>query len=133
VNSRGRPGSSASSNSDCAGALLASSGPGLSPSSSMGSLSSEKSTLNPYAKVCLEIIKNIYLDYFLNMPLANTFGCLFLFFISVIRNLNLIPMPRVSPLLKCLLGPLPQCQMAPSIFNLMFLIYHICMACLWEL
>ncbi|XP_024453823.1 polyadenylate-binding protein-interacting protein 3 isoform X4 [Populus trichocarpa] len=50
VNSRGRPGSSTSSNSDCAGALLASSGPGLSPSSSMGSLSSEKSTLNPYAK-----------------------------------------------------------------------------------
>jgi len=53
VNSRGRPGSSASSNSDRAGALPASSGPGLSPSSSMGSLSSEKSTLNPHAKVCL--------------------------------------------------------------------------------
>ncbi|XP_011040052.1 PREDICTED: polyadenylate-binding protein-interacting protein 4-like isoform X4 [Populus euphratica] len=50
VNSRGRPGSSTSSNSDCAGTLRASSGPGLSPSSSMGSLSSEKSTLNPYAK-----------------------------------------------------------------------------------
>ena len=56
LNSRGRPGSSASSNSDYAGALPASSGAGLSPSSSMGSLSSEKSTLNPYAKVCLEII-----------------------------------------------------------------------------
>ncbi|CAK7356548.1 unnamed protein product [Dovyalis caffra] len=50
VNSRGRPGSSTSSNSDCAGALAASSGPGLSPSSSIGSLSSEKSTLNPHAK-----------------------------------------------------------------------------------
>jgi hypothetical protein len=33
--------------------MPASSGPGLSPSSSMGSLSSEKSTLNPHAKVCL--------------------------------------------------------------------------------
>ncbi|KAJ6696151.1 ATAXIN-2-like protein [Salix koriyanagi] len=50
LNPRGRPGSSASSNSDCAGALPAYSGAGLSPSSSMGSLSSEKSTLNPYAK-----------------------------------------------------------------------------------
>ncbi|XP_022715224.1 polyadenylate-binding protein-interacting protein 3-like isoform X2 [Durio zibethinus] len=50
VNSRGRPASSTSSNSDCVGAVLASSGPGLSPSSSMGSLSSEKSTLNPHAK-----------------------------------------------------------------------------------
>ena len=52
VNSRGRSGSSTSSNSDCVAAVSASSGPGLSPSSSMGSLSSEKSTLNPYAKVC---------------------------------------------------------------------------------
>ncbi|XVE88654.1 hypothetical protein DITRI_Ditri19aG0086800 [Diplodiscus trichospermus] len=50
VNSRGRPGSSTSSNSDYVGAVSASSGPGLSPSSSMGSLSSEKSTLNPHAK-----------------------------------------------------------------------------------
>ncbi|XWS16189.1 hypothetical protein CRYUN_Cryun34aG0063700 [Craigia yunnanensis] len=50
VNSRGRPGSSTSSNSDCVGAVSASSGPGLSPSSSVGSLSSEKSTLNPNAK-----------------------------------------------------------------------------------
>ncbi|XP_022721561.1 polyadenylate-binding protein-interacting protein 4-like [Durio zibethinus] len=39
-----------SSNSDCIGAVSASSGPGLSPSSSVGSLSSEKLTLNPYAK-----------------------------------------------------------------------------------
>lgn len=51
VNSRGRPSSSTSSNSDYVGAVSASSGPGLSPSSSMGSLASEKSTLNPHAKV----------------------------------------------------------------------------------
>ncbi|KAJ4836846.1 hypothetical protein Tsubulata_018475, partial [Turnera subulata] len=52
LNSRGRPGSSTSSNSECVGAVsnLASGGPGLSPSSSVGSLSSEKSTLNPHAK-----------------------------------------------------------------------------------
>ncbi|XP_039060116.1 polyadenylate-binding protein-interacting protein 3-like [Hibiscus syriacus] len=50
VNSRGQPGSSTSSNSDSVAAILASSGPGLSPSSSVGSLSSEKSTLNPHAK-----------------------------------------------------------------------------------
>ncbi|XP_039070369.1 polyadenylate-binding protein-interacting protein 3-like isoform X1 [Hibiscus syriacus] len=50
VNSRGQPGSSTSSNSDSVAAVSASSGPGLSPSSSMGSLSSEKSTLNPHAK-----------------------------------------------------------------------------------
>lgn len=53
VNSRGRPGSSASSNSERAAAASASGGPGLSPSSSVGSLSSEKSTLNPHAKVRL--------------------------------------------------------------------------------
>ncbi|PPR96206.1 hypothetical protein GOBAR_AA24463 [Gossypium barbadense] len=40
----------ASSNSDCVAAVSASSGSGLSPSSSMGSLSSKKSTLNPHAK-----------------------------------------------------------------------------------
>lgn len=51
VNSRGRPSSSTSSASDCVGATPASIGPGLSPSSSVGSLSSEKSTLNPHAKV----------------------------------------------------------------------------------
>lgn len=52
AHSRGRPGSAASSNSDCVGAASVSNGPGsgLSPSSSMGSLTSEKSTLNPYAK-----------------------------------------------------------------------------------
>ncbi|KAK9281572.1 hypothetical protein L1049_004475 [Liquidambar formosana] len=50
LNSRGRPGSSTSSTSDCLGAASASSGPGLSPSSSVGSLSSEKFTLNPHAK-----------------------------------------------------------------------------------
>ncbi|KAK8559894.1 hypothetical protein V6N13_016626 [Hibiscus sabdariffa] len=50
VNSRGQPGSSTSSNSDSVAAVSASSAPGLSPSSSMGSLSSEKSTLNPHAK-----------------------------------------------------------------------------------
>lgn len=49
LNSIGRPGSSVSLNSD--GAAGTSSGPVLSPSSSMGSLSSEKSTLNPRAKV----------------------------------------------------------------------------------
>ncbi|TQD92863.1 hypothetical protein C1H46_021533 [Malus baccata] len=50
VNSHGRPGSSASSNSEFPAAASASGGPGLSPSSSRGSLSSEKSTLNPHAK-----------------------------------------------------------------------------------
>lgn len=50
VSSRVRPSSSASSTSDCGGGASASGGPGLSPSSSMGSLSSEKSTLNPHAK-----------------------------------------------------------------------------------
>ncbi|MBA0811594.1 hypothetical protein Gohar_003474, partial [Gossypium harknessii] len=50
VNARGQPGSSKPSNSDCVAVSSASSGPGLSPSSSMGSLSSEKSTLNPHAK-----------------------------------------------------------------------------------
>ncbi|KAF7843567.1 polyadenylate-binding protein-interacting protein 3-like isoform X1 [Senna tora] len=50
INTRGRPGSSASSGSECVGGLAASSGPGLSPSSSVGSLSSERSTLNPNAK-----------------------------------------------------------------------------------
>ncbi|KAJ4717830.1 polyadenylate-binding protein-interacting protein 3-like [Melia azedarach] len=50
VISRARPGSSASTDSDCLVAAPASSAPGLSPSSSMGSLSSEKSTLNPHAK-----------------------------------------------------------------------------------
>ncbi|EEF41019.1 conserved hypothetical protein [Ricinus communis] len=50
ANSRGRPGSSTSSNSECVGAPSVSNGPALTPSSSMGSLTSEKSTLNPYAK-----------------------------------------------------------------------------------
>ncbi|KAM2205491.1 hypothetical protein EV2_025556 [Malus domestica] len=50
VNSHGRPGSSASSNSEFPATVSSSGGPGLSPSSSMGSLSSEKSTLNPHAK-----------------------------------------------------------------------------------
>ncbi|XP_009372375.2 polyadenylate-binding protein-interacting protein 3 isoform X1 [Pyrus x bretschneideri] len=50
VNSHGRPGSSASSNSEFPAAASVSGGPGLSPSSSLGSLSSEKSTLNPHAK-----------------------------------------------------------------------------------
>ncbi|KAJ9537471.1 LOW QUALITY PROTEIN: hypothetical protein OSB04_030204, partial [Centaurea solstitialis] len=48
--SRARPGSSASSTSECGNPAPAASGPGLSPSSSMGSLTSEKSTLNPHAK-----------------------------------------------------------------------------------
>ncbi|TKY64293.1 Polyadenylate-binding protein-interacting protein 4 [Spatholobus suberectus] len=47
VISRGRLGSCTSLGSDC---VAATSGPGLSPSSSLGSLSSEKSTLNPNAK-----------------------------------------------------------------------------------
>ncbi|XP_068661963.1 polyadenylate-binding protein-interacting protein 3-like isoform X2 [Aristolochia californica] len=50
VSHRGRPGSSTSSTSECHGASSASSGPGLSPSSSVGSLLSEKSSLNPNAK-----------------------------------------------------------------------------------
>ncbi|KAG9457714.1 hypothetical protein H6P81_002222 [Aristolochia fimbriata] len=50
VGHRGRPGSSTSSTSEYAGATSALSGPGLSPSSSVGSLSSEKSLLNPNAK-----------------------------------------------------------------------------------
>ncbi|KAM1717273.1 hypothetical protein COP2_025410 [Malus domestica] len=50
VNSHGRPGSSASSNSEFPATVSSSGGPGLSPSSSMGSLSSEKSTLNPHVK-----------------------------------------------------------------------------------
>ncbi|XP_008797716.1 polyadenylate-binding protein-interacting protein 4-like [Phoenix dactylifera] len=45
-----RPVSSTSSTSECVGAGSVSGGPGLSPSSSVGSLSSEKSTLNPNAK-----------------------------------------------------------------------------------
>ncbi|KAL5700541.1 Polyadenylate-binding protein-interacting protein 3 [Ranunculus cassubicifolius] len=48
---RGRPGSSTSSTSERATPGPAASGPGLSPSSSMGSLASEKSTLNPFAKL----------------------------------------------------------------------------------
>ncbi|TYK07254.1 polyadenylate-binding protein-interacting protein 3 isoform X1 [Cucumis melo var. makuwa] len=48
LNSSGRPGSSVSLNSECAAGT--SSGPALSPSSSVGSLSSEKSTPNPRAK-----------------------------------------------------------------------------------
>ncbi|KAK1577265.1 hypothetical protein Q3G72_020308 [Acer saccharum] len=50
VVSRGRAASSVSSNSDCPGAVSASGHRGLSPSSSVGSLSSEKSSLNPHAK-----------------------------------------------------------------------------------
>lgn len=46
-----RPGSSRSSISDHVAATSASTGTGLTPSSSMGSLTSEKSTLNPNAKV----------------------------------------------------------------------------------
>lgn len=48
VISRGRLGSCTRSGSDC---VAATSGLGLSPSSSVGSLSSEKSALNPNAKV----------------------------------------------------------------------------------
>ncbi|ONK57850.1 uncharacterized protein A4U43_C09F4850 [Asparagus officinalis] len=51
VNPSLRSGTSAPSTSERISAGLVSSGPGLSPSSSMGSLSSEKSTLNPNAKV----------------------------------------------------------------------------------
>ncbi|XP_008787856.1 polyadenylate-binding protein-interacting protein 4-like [Phoenix dactylifera] len=50
VNTSPRPGCSTSSTSECVGAGSVSGGPGLSPSSSVGSLSSEKSTLNPNAK-----------------------------------------------------------------------------------
>ena len=58
VSSRVRPSSSASSSSDFGGGASASGGPGLSPSSSMGSLSSEKSTLNPHAKVVMLYLSN---------------------------------------------------------------------------
>lgn len=51
VNLSLQPAGSTSSTSEHPGAGLVSSRPGLSPSSSMGSLSSEKSTLNPHAKV----------------------------------------------------------------------------------
>jgi hypothetical protein len=51
VNSSQIPGSSTSSTSERVAANSAASAPGLSPSSSMGSLSSDKSTLNPNAKV----------------------------------------------------------------------------------
>ncbi|CAN6278568.1 unnamed protein product [Urochloa humidicola] len=50
VTSSQRPGSSASSTSERIAANSAASAPGLSPSSSIGSLTSEKSTLNPNAK-----------------------------------------------------------------------------------
>ncbi|KAF0934853.1 hypothetical protein E2562_028857 [Oryza meyeriana var. granulata] len=50
VNSSQRPGSSASSTSERIAANSVAYAPGLSPSSSMGSLSSEKSSLNPTAK-----------------------------------------------------------------------------------
>ncbi|XP_030525467.1 polyadenylate-binding protein-interacting protein 3-like isoform X2 [Rhodamnia argentea] len=50
MDSHGRPGSSTSSTSDRFGAASASTGVGLTPSSSVGSLSSEKSNLNPHAK-----------------------------------------------------------------------------------
>lgn len=43
--------------SDFVGGSATYSGPSLSPSSSLGSLSSDKSTLNPYAKVCLLFIE----------------------------------------------------------------------------
>lgn len=49
--SRGQSGTSTSSSSDSVGGPPAISGLDLSPSSSVGSLSSEKSTLNPHAKV----------------------------------------------------------------------------------
>ncbi|KAL0354496.1 UNVERIFIED_CONTAM: Polyadenylate-binding protein-interacting protein 3 [Sesamum radiatum] len=50
TNSLARPSSSASSTSDRGGAASTSAGRGLSPSSSVCSFSSEKSTLNPHAK-----------------------------------------------------------------------------------
>ncbi|CAL5022001.1 unnamed protein product [Urochloa decumbens] len=50
VTSSQRPGSSASSTSERIAANSVASAPGLSPSSSIGSLTSEKSTLNPNAK-----------------------------------------------------------------------------------
>uniref|UniRef100_A0A0D9VG10 LsmAD domain-containing protein n=1 Tax=Leersia perrieri TaxID=77586 RepID=A0A0D9VG10_9ORYZ len=50
VNSSQRPGSSTSSTSERIAANSVACAPGLSPSSSMGSLSSEKSSLNPNAK-----------------------------------------------------------------------------------
>ncbi|GAU28780.1 hypothetical protein TSUD_357650 [Trifolium subterraneum] len=50
LNSRGRSETRVSSGSDHVAGVATYSGPSLSPSSSLGSLSSEKSTLNPYAK-----------------------------------------------------------------------------------
>lgn len=67
ANSRGQPSSSTSSTSDCVGgAAPASTGPVLSPSSSVGSLSSEKSTLNPHAKVRL-ILSLMYFLFLLSI------------------------------------------------------------------
>uniref|UniRef100_A0A1D1YZB5 Ataxin-2 n=1 Tax=Anthurium amnicola TaxID=1678845 RepID=A0A1D1YZB5_9ARAE len=50
VNPQARPSSSTSSTSEHVGETSTSGGPALSPSSSVGSLSSEKSALNPHAK-----------------------------------------------------------------------------------
>ncbi|XP_050873883.1 polyadenylate-binding protein-interacting protein 3 isoform X2 [Lathyrus oleraceus] len=50
LNSRGRSETRISSGSDFIASVATYSGPSLSPSSSLGSLSSDKSTLNPYAK-----------------------------------------------------------------------------------
>lgn len=51
MNTRARPGSSTSSTSDCGNAVPVSANTGVLPSSSVGSLASERSTLNPHAKV----------------------------------------------------------------------------------
>lgn len=68
VISRAQPTSSTtSSTSDRGNAAVASSGPGLSPSSSIGSLSSERSTLNPHAKVtevCALNMHVLVIEYF---------------------------------------------------------------------
>lgn len=68
VNSRGT-----SSGTTSVVGVAASSGPGLSPSSSVGSLSSEKSTLNPNAKVL-----KFKIDFFLKKEYFTTyFGLLY--------------------------------------------------------
>lgn len=131
VNSHGRPGSSASCSSDCAAAASASSGPGLSPSSSMGSLSSEKSTLNPHAKVwlilpffpCREMLSCQVVFSYINDISGYSFFPLSLSrspFLTFFRNSNLIRMRRFLFLLKLLLGLLPQCLIVPIIFHLLY-------------
>ena len=71
VNSRGRLETRISSGSDRVAGVATYSGPSLSPSSSLGSLSSEKSTLNPNAKVCK--LKIDFIEYEIILTIAGIF------------------------------------------------------------